>query len=288
MKRTGSKGFTLVELLVVIGIIAVLISILLPALNRAREQAVMVKCASQLRVIGQNIYIYANANKGKLPMFSKGGKMSWLWDLNYDTRDALIGIRDTTSGSTAGFKGASRDILFCPSFQEQNIDSHWNYSDAGRFAVLGYYFLFYRPAPPPANQFVPVTPADIVYFETNVPLVAREYLKSINPKITKKGAPTKPAEIEIVTDGTISQKASISATMEWTAQGGSALYHTTAHMRRGMPIGANILFLDGHVGFRPFDRTRSIIAPPTDAPASDEIRLRAKTGSGNGQVNFWF
>jgi prepilin-type processing-associated H-X9-DG protein len=51
----------------VIGIIALLISILLPSLNRAREQANRIKCASNLRQIGQSIQIYANENKGAFP-----------------------------------------------------------------------------------------------------------------------------------------------------------------------------------------------------------------------------
>ena len=60
-------GFTLVELLVVIGIIVVLIGILMPAISRAREKANRTKCLANLRTLGQAMVMYANNSKGWLP-----------------------------------------------------------------------------------------------------------------------------------------------------------------------------------------------------------------------------
>ncbi len=77
--RCSKGGFTLVELLVVIGIIAVLMALLLPAINRAREQASRVKCGSNLRQIGNYLAMYASENRSAMPIFIP----STLADNNY-------------------------------------------------------------------------------------------------------------------------------------------------------------------------------------------------------------
>jgi prepilin-type N-terminal cleavage/methylation domain-containing protein/prepilin-type processing-associated H-X9-DG protein len=61
------RGFTLVELLVVIGIIALLVALLMPALNAARQQSQLVVCASNLRQTYQSLALYAHDNQGWLP-----------------------------------------------------------------------------------------------------------------------------------------------------------------------------------------------------------------------------
>jgi prepilin-type processing-associated H-X9-DG protein/prepilin-type N-terminal cleavage/methylation domain-containing protein len=75
-------AFTLVELLVVIGIIAILIAILLPVLNKVKEQANATKCASNLSQLAKQWYTYANENKGmsvpgRLPKYG-GADNYWI------------------------------------------------------------------------------------------------------------------------------------------------------------------------------------------------------------------
>jgi prepilin-type processing-associated H-X9-DG protein len=75
--RRKSAAFSLLELLVVIGIIAIVVALLLPAIGRARAHAVAVKCQSNMRQIGIAMLIYANDNRGQLFPTDAGGPLNY-------------------------------------------------------------------------------------------------------------------------------------------------------------------------------------------------------------------
>src|SRR5215218_5051382 len=78
-----SVAFTLVELLVVIGIIAVLIGILLPVVAKAREQARRSACLSNLRQLGQAFNLYANEFRDQIPLGQISDEYQWDYTLNF-------------------------------------------------------------------------------------------------------------------------------------------------------------------------------------------------------------
>ncbi len=122
-----SNGFTLVELLVVIGIIALLMSILIPTLNKARLSAVNVKCLSNMRQMGMTLHQYASDDsKGDFPIYEAYGINSTL------RPSQRINIPFNTTG---GFSGRAKflpklfaqgylgdfEIAFCPNAWEQEF-----------------------------------------------------------------------------------------------------------------------------------------------------------------------
>ena len=95
MSTSRRQAFTLVELLVVIGIIALLISILLPALSRAREQAKTVQCASNMRQIGLGLKMYSNEWQGTAPLSNQFGNPEYTQGSMASPNVAFWSIFDT-------------------------------------------------------------------------------------------------------------------------------------------------------------------------------------------------
>lgn len=243
VRAEPSPGFTLIELLVTIAIIAVLASLLLPALASAKERGRRAGCLNNLRQFNLGLIMYGHENHDRLPNMSGG---HWAWDLPYSVADTLLQA------------GITRDIMYDPGFSEMNQDGLWNFAPGavnpdgtpGPYRVIGYAMTF------PGTASVTQTNQNLTINPTPIPVAGTNFMYP---------APD-PTERVVVAGSVISGPGENDPAARDTYQytdiigGFEPLPHRCAHLKGKIPAGDNVAMMDGSARWRAF----SVMMPRTD------------------------
>lgn len=151
-RRLHRIAFTLIELLVVVAIIAVLVSILLPAMSAARSQAQLTSCAANLHQNGIGMTMYAEDNQGWFPQQYAIYYGSWDWLVQPNTVCSVT-MTDPLTNAEDRF-GKARYIpqgcFFCPATTARTLESNWwgwwaPWAEVGKISYLSYSYFGHIP-----------------------------------------------------------------------------------------------------------------------------------------------